>query len=86
MRKEPTADEGAGDSDEEVADDPEPGALHDFPGQPSGKEANHHNDQKTVTRHVHLRILQLHQQGDASCRQAQKYSLLQDGGESPLVH
>jgi hypothetical protein len=48
----------------EVADDPEPGALHDLARQPSGNEANHQYDQETFTQHVHLRILQLHQQAD----------------------
>ena len=72
MRKEPTANEGTSDSDEKVADNPEPGALHNLTGQPSGNEADHqydqetvtYRDQETVTRHVHLRILQLHQQAD----------------------
>jgi len=41
LREEPTADEGTCDSDEEVADDPEPGALHDLAGQPSRNEADH---------------------------------------------
>ena len=31
LRKEPTANEGACDSYEEVAEIPEPGALHDWP-------------------------------------------------------
>jgi hypothetical protein len=45
-------------------DNPEPGALHNLTGQPSGNEADHQYDQETFTRHVHLRILQLHQQAD----------------------
>jgi hypothetical protein len=40
LRKQPTTDEGAYDSDEEIADDPKPGALHDLAGQPSGDEAD----------------------------------------------
>jgi hypothetical protein len=64
LRKEPTANEGTSDSDEKVADNPEPGALHNLTGQPSGNEADHQYDQETFTRHVHLRILQLHQQAD----------------------
>jgi hypothetical protein len=40
-----------------VADNPEPGALHDLAGQPSGKGADHQYDQETLTRHVHLPIL-----------------------------
>jgi hypothetical protein len=57
LRKEPTANEGTSDSDEKVADNPEPGALHNLTGQPSGNEADHQYDQETFTRHVHLRIL-----------------------------
>jgi hypothetical protein len=64
LGKEPTANEGTSDSDEKVADNPEPGALHNLTGQPSGNEADHQYDQETFTRHVHLRILQLHQQAD----------------------
>jgi hypothetical protein len=36
LRKEPTANEGTSDSDEKVADNPEPGVLHNLTGQPSG--------------------------------------------------
>jgi hypothetical protein len=60
-RKEPTANEGTCDSYEQVTDDPEPGALHDLAGQPSGNETDHQYDQETFTRHVHLRILSIHQ-------------------------
>jgi hypothetical protein len=49
LRQEPTADESADDSNEEVADDPEPGALHDLAGQPSGNETNQQYDQETFT-------------------------------------
>jgi hypothetical protein len=55
--KEPTANEGACDSYEEVADDSKPGALHDLTSQPSGDETDQQYDQETFTRHVHLRIL-----------------------------
>jgi hypothetical protein len=50
LREEPTADEGTCDSDEEVADNPEPGALHDLARQPSGYETDHQYDQETFTR------------------------------------
>ena len=40
LRKQPTTDEGAYDSNEEITDDPKPGALHDLAGQPSGNEAD----------------------------------------------
>ena len=52
LRKEPTANEGTSDSNEKVADNPEPGALHNLTGQPSGNEADHQYDQETFTRHV----------------------------------
>jgi hypothetical protein len=40
LRKQPTTDEGAYNSNDEIADDPKPGALHDLTGQPSGNEAD----------------------------------------------
>jgi hypothetical protein len=64
LRKEPTADEGAYNSYEEVADDSKPGALHDLPSQPPGDETDQQYDQETFTRHVHIRILQMHQPAD----------------------
>ena len=50
LRKQPTTDERANDSNDEIADDPKSGALHDLAGQPSGNEADHKYDQKTFTR------------------------------------
>ena len=41
LREKPAANEGTCDSDEEVADDPEAGALHDLARQPSGNQADH---------------------------------------------
>ena len=35
LREQPTPDEGAYDSNEKIADNPKPGALHDLAGQPS---------------------------------------------------
>src|SRR5205807_6875592 len=61
LRKQPAPDEGAYDSNDEIADDPKPGALHDLAAQPSRNEADHQYDQETFTRYVHLRILQRHQ-------------------------
>jgi hypothetical protein len=40
LRKQPTTDKGAYDSNDEIAEDPKPGALHDLAGQPSGNEAD----------------------------------------------
>ena len=52
--KKPTANEGTCNSDEEIADDSEPGALYDLTRQPSGDETDKQYDQETFTRHVHL--------------------------------
>ena len=40
LRKQPTTDERANNSNDEIADDPKSGALHDLAGQPSGNEAD----------------------------------------------
>ena len=40
LRQQPTTDEGAYDSNDEIADDPKSGALYDLAGQPSGNEAD----------------------------------------------
>jgi len=40
LRKQPTTDERANDSNDEIADDPKSGALHDLAGQPSSNEAD----------------------------------------------
>ena len=39
LRKQPATDERANNSNDEIADDPKSGALHDLAGQPSGNEA-----------------------------------------------
>ena len=54
LRQEPTANESAGNADEEVTDQPEPGALHDLTCKPSGNKADNDYNQQTFTRHVHL--------------------------------
>jgi hypothetical protein len=41
LRKQPTTDESAHDSNEEIADNPKPGALHDLAGQPSRNDTHH---------------------------------------------
>jgi hypothetical protein len=61
LGQEPTANEGAHDSDEEVADKSEPRALHDLTGEPASNEADRQHDQQIFTRHVHLYILRIHQ-------------------------
>ena len=45
MRKKPSPNEGPHDSNDDIADDPKPGASHDLARQPSGYEADHHYDQ-----------------------------------------
>jgi len=41
LGQQPRANEGSNDSDDEVTDDPEPGALHNLAGQPSCNDADH---------------------------------------------
>jgi hypothetical protein len=40
LSKQPSTNESADYSDDEIADDPKSGALHDLAGQPSGDEAD----------------------------------------------
>ena len=47
LRQQPTTNEGAYDSNDEIADDPKSGALHYLAGQPSGGEADTYYDQET---------------------------------------
>ena len=54
LRKQPAADEGADDADDEVADETEACALDDLSGQPSGNNADYQNNCESFTRHVHL--------------------------------
>ena len=51
LRKQPAPDRGAYDADNEVADEPKPGALHDLAGELSCNEADHQYDEETFTRH-----------------------------------
>jgi hypothetical protein len=46
LGKQPAADEGTGNSNDEIADDPKPGASRDLTGQPSGNEADRQYDQE----------------------------------------
>ena len=41
LRKQPTADEGAHDANDDITDEPEPSSLYNLAGQPSGNEADH---------------------------------------------
>src|SRR5436190_17739409 len=59
LRQQPRADEGADHADDEVADKSEAGALHDLPCEPAGNDADHHYKEKILTRHMHVRVLQL---------------------------
>jgi hypothetical protein len=59
LREKQAANESISDSDEEFADNPESGALHDLARQPSGNQADHQYDQETFTRHMHLCVLQI---------------------------
>ena len=50
-----TPDESAYHADDEIADDPKPGALHDLTSKPSREEADHEHDKEAFIRHVHWR-------------------------------
>jgi hypothetical protein len=69
LRKQPTADKGTDNSNDEIADDSKPGASHDLAGQPSGNEADQQYDQETFARHVP--ILQFHHRRDESTEDPQ---------------
>lgn len=43
--KQPAPDESADNADDNVADYPEPGSLHDLPCQPAGDYANEQNNE-----------------------------------------
>jgi len=47
LRQQPAADECTDNSNNEIAGDTEPGALHDLPSQPPGNEAHQQYNQKT---------------------------------------
>jgi len=66
LRQEPTSDESAGHSDNEIAFEPEARALHDLTCKPSGNEANNKYDQQTFTRHVHRRVPWIHRERTAA--------------------
>jgi hypothetical protein len=51
LGQQPSADEGANDSDDEVADDSKSGALHEMTCQPSGNETDQKYDEETFTGH-----------------------------------
>ena len=57
LRQQPAADEGTHNADDEVADDPRSGTLHDLTRQPSSNEANRKYDHQAFARNVHLRVL-----------------------------
>jgi len=59
LRKQPTADKGADNTDNDVTDNPKTSALHNLPGQPSSQEAHQQYDQQTLGGQVHRRILQI---------------------------
>ena len=56
-RKQPIADEGADDSDQEIGDHPISGAAHDLAGQPSRNKSDHKYDKEAFIRHGALHIL-----------------------------
>ncbi len=46
-RQQPAADERAGNSHDDVAEEAEAGAAHDMAGQPSGNQTDDENDDET---------------------------------------
>jgi len=49
LGQQPTADEGADDSDDQIAKDTKPGTLDDLAGQPSGNEPDQQYGQQAFT-------------------------------------
>ena len=43
-RKQPASDECTQDTNDEISDDPKPGAFGDLTGEPTGNEADHQYD------------------------------------------
>jgi hypothetical protein len=56
-RQQPIADEGSQNADDDVADEPEPGAPHKLTGQPAGHETHQQDNQQTFIGNVHVRLL-----------------------------
>ena len=54
--KQRTPNESANYSDDEIADDPEPGALHDLARKPSREEADKQDHKEAFIGHVHWEI------------------------------
>src|SRR5882672_11875115 len=51
--KQQAGDQRAGDTDENIADDPKAGAAHDLPGQPACDQADEQNNENAFIGHVH---------------------------------
>ncbi len=56
LGKQQACDQRTGDTDKNVADDPEAGAADDLSGQPSGDEADKQNNKNTLVRHMHQKF------------------------------
>jgi hypothetical protein len=56
-RQQPIADEGSQNADDDVADEPEPGAPHKLTGQPAGHETHQQDNQQTFIGNVNDRLL-----------------------------
>src|SRR3954451_11315003 len=53
FRKQEAGDQRAGDTDENIADDAEAGATHDFSSQPPRHQADEQNNQNAFVGHSH---------------------------------
>lgn len=50
--QQPAANESAGNTYDQITDQPKAGALYDLSCKPSGNEANNEYDQQTFARHI----------------------------------
>jgi hypothetical protein len=68
LRQQPAADKCADNSNDEIADNTKPGALHDLPGQPPSNQAYQQYDQKTFGRDVIVSLFRVSSVSPASVR------------------
>jgi hypothetical protein len=56
LRQQPAADECAKNPENEIPDQAKSSSAHDLTGEPPGDDANHEDDEKTFTGHVHANL------------------------------
>ena len=67
LRKQQAGDQRAGDTDENIADDPKAGAAHDLSGQPARNQADEQNNENAFIGHLHQNSPLLAQTTFARC-------------------